>query len=105
MNDFPKEIYTRTNLQHIREFILHGGELDKASDEPYQVRLDKGCEPIINRLKRIYPNEDKLDNAISDLGHALSTYQDVSVEIGMKLGARLLYQLLFSDEEVNAKLK
>jgi hypothetical protein len=79
--------------------------LVEESNEPYQVRLDKGRKPIDKRLKSVYTNEDELEEAESDLSHALATYQDIGVELGMMLGARLLYQLLHSDEKLNAKLQ
>ena len=103
--DYTKDAFARTNLQYIRTFILDGAELVNVSEEPYHVRLKKARVPITNRLKSVYPNEEEQENALSDLGHALSTYEDVSIELGMKLGAKLLYQLLLSDGQLNAKLK
>jgi hypothetical protein len=105
MNDYPKDAFRRTNLQHIREFILYGGELGDESNESRQARLDKGREPIDNRLKSVFSDEEELEKAESDLSHALATFQDVSVELGMMLGARLLHQLLLSEEGLNAKLQ
>ena len=103
--DYTKDAFARTKLQYIRTFILEGAELVNISDEPYHVRLKKVRKPIFNRLREVIANEDELEKAEHDLSHALANYEDVSIELGMKIGAKLLYQLLLSDEQLSAKLK
>lgn len=98
MGNYIKDAFARTNLQYIREFIMSGAELVEPKDEPYHVRLKKESDPIFNRLKSLYPNEDELDKANADLARALSSYEDVHMEMGMKIGARLIYQLLISND-------
>jgi len=92
------EILARTDLEHIMAFILYGAENSRISDEPYDIRITNATRPIVNRLEQIYPNSDDMDNAYSDLTQALAIYQNVYMEIGMKAGAKLLHQLLFSDK-------
>ena len=98
MNDYIGEAFARTNSQYIREFILSGGELIESKDEPYHVRLKKGRDPICNRLKILYPVEKEYEEAYTDLFKALAAYEDVHMELGMKIGARLVNQLLISAE-------
>ena len=98
MSNHIKEAFVRTNMQYIREFIRYGSESINKKDESYHERLETGCEPIFSRMKSLYPDEKELDEAHNDLSHALSAYEDVYMEVGMKIGARLLYQLLFLDE-------
>ena len=57
------------------------------------------CAPIYKRLERTYPDETELDNAVADLSQALTVHDDVYMELGMKAGARLLYQLLLTDDQ------
>ena len=48
-------------------------------------------------MKQIYPNEKEYDEAANDITDAITAYEDVFLEIGMKAGARLLFQLLYQD--------
>ncbi|MCL2772037.1 MAG: hypothetical protein FWD71_01690 [Oscillospiraceae bacterium] len=66
----------------------------------YNMRLENDSENIINRFKRIYKDGEKeeYDDALSEFADATATYQNVFTEIGMKIGARLLFQLLCQDE-------
>jgi len=98
LNTPISEIYARTNLQRVMGFILCGAEDSKVSEEPYDTRLTKATRPIINRLEGIYPNADDMDNAYTDLSLALAEFQNVYMEIGMKAGARLVHQLLYTDD-------
>ena len=98
MNYYINEAFARTNLQYIREFILSGEQLIQPKDESYHVRLKEGTDPICDRLKNLYPVEDEYEEAYTDLNMALSTHENVYMELGMKIGARLVYQLLVSAE-------
>ena len=95
---YIKEALTRTNLQDIREFLLHGAEACIHRNESYEAWLKKECDPIYNRLETLYPTEDSREQASADLSQALSAYQSVYTELGMKIGAKLVYQLLVSEE-------
>ena len=95
---WSKEAISRTNIQDIREFLICGVEECTYRNEPCEVWLKKECDPIYKRLERLYPESDKLDEANADLSQALSAYQAVYMEIGMKAGARLIYQLLIENE-------
>ena len=92
------EIYARTDLQRVMGFILCGAEDSSVSEEPYDTRLTKATRPIVNRLETIYPDAEEMDNAYSDLSQAFAEFQNVYMEIGMKVGARLLHQLLSSSD-------
>jgi hypothetical protein len=50
-------------------------------------------------LESLYPNETELDKAAADLSKALTAYEYVYMELGMKAGARLLHQLLLTDDQ------
>jgi hypothetical protein len=41
----------------------------------------------------------ELTKATDEISKAISTFQEVYMEIGMKAGARLLYQLMVEDEK------
>ena len=98
MNSYIKSAFTRSALQNLCEFMFSGVEKYKIETDSYETRLKDSTDAIDNRLKKLYPNDDEYNEAYADLANALSTYQDVHMELGMKIGARLLYQLLILEE-------
>lgn len=96
--DYISKVFERMNIQQIRYFLLYGAEEATIDNRPYTVRLKSGSEPINKRLASLYPDKKELDNANDDLSKALTAYEKVYMELGMKAGARLAYQLLFSDD-------
>jgi hypothetical protein len=100
MLDYIESAFARTDLRQIRSFIMHGTEELKVGGESYKARLDHCDDAIIKRLEGTYTDNAELDKAFSDLGESTSTHQEVYMELGMKIGARLLYQLLISEEGV-----
>ena len=49
---------------------------------------------ILDRIKTMYKDERERENARGDLYDALIAYEEVYTEIGMKLAAKLIFQLL-----------
>ncbi len=97
--DYIKDAFSRMNLQQLRSFLLYG--TDDYSDDtlPYRDKLKSDCDPIYKRIERIYPDGAQRDEAAADLSRALTAYEYVYMELGMKAGARLLYQLLLTDDQ------
>ena len=96
---YINQIFERADIQQIREFLLLGLELAEPPDKrPYGERLEEGSLHITNRLKNISKNDDELDELYFELGESTEAYKNVFLEIGMKAGARLLFQLLHEDK-------
>jgi len=96
-----KEIFDRMNLQHIRNYIF-GNTAADIYDITYVQHLKEGSRLIKERLKTIYKNDEReLDDAMGEYTAAITAYSEVYAEIGMKAGARLLYQLLLQDDRLN----
>jgi hypothetical protein len=97
-----QEIMNRANLLYVRSFIFEENP-DPIWTEieclTYQQRLDESSILLKERLRKLY-SEDKnmLSNAMSEYTAAVQAYRDVYAEVGMKVGARLLFQLLFKDD-------
>ena len=101
MNDYIKDAFERMTLSQLRSFLLYGAE-DFAKDaQPYRETLKAGSDPIYKRLETLYPDGSERDEAAADLAQALNAYEYVYMELGMKAGARLLYQLLLTDDQPN----
>ena len=93
----------RMNLAQIRSFILSGEPERSQHGANYEERLDEAGEPIYAQINKLYPTARESTEPTDELSHALSTFQEVGFEIGMKAGARLLYQLMLEDEKQPAK--
>ena len=64
--NYIKEAIARANLQDVREFLLHGVEECRHTDETFEMRLKKGSEAIYKRLESLYPDGDSRDEAAAD---------------------------------------
>jgi len=96
-----KEILERADIKRIREFILDDVIIADNYDGTYQERIDRDSEEIIYALEKLSKeNTEKNhpDETMQDFKIALFAYRDVFTEIGMKIGARLLYQLLHEND-------
>ncbi len=95
---YIKDIFARLDLQQIREFLLYGAGNYDMQDKTYAERLKEASGPVFSNIESLFADDKpKREKAASDVSHALSTYNDVYMEIGMKAGARLVYQLLLVD--------
>lgn len=99
MNDYIKEAFERMNLHQFRSFILYGTDDYAEEVQPYRDKLQQDSDAIYKRLEAVYPDETELDNAVADLSQALTAYEYVYTELGMKAGARLFHQLLLTDDQ------
>ena len=99
---YVNEIFARMNVQQYREFVLYGTEDKHTVTGPYHVRLKQGSDPIYSRLQSAYHDNHDQDKVMDELSQALSTHCAVYMEIGMKAGARLVYQLLIENDVANA---
>jgi hypothetical protein len=93
-----EDTFARMDLQEIREFFLTGNNPRKLETDSYDKRLRDGTEPIHSRLVQYFTDKMEREYATSELADALGVYSDVYMEIGMKAGARIVYQLLLTDD-------
>ena len=89
-----KEIFLRMDMQQIRAFLLNGEETCEIENAAYDVRIKERERAIYHRLKSIYKNDLEYEKATGDLYEALTAYEEVYTEIGMKFAAKLIFQLL-----------
>jgi hypothetical protein len=96
--DYIKDAYARMDLPKLRSFLLYGQENFNEDVTPYREALEQRSDPIFKRLEGLYPDNKEFDKAAADLSDALTAYQNVYMELGMKAGARLIFQLLLTDD-------
>ena len=91
---YIKEIFERADLQQIREYLLGDTSVLERDTRTYEERLKQNCTPIIKRIEKISKDDQELDELFSEYSNAEEAHKDVFLEIGMKVGARLMFQLL-----------
>lgn len=88
----------RAHTQQLRSFFLDGLDLDNWHEDedsrPYEQRIREEERPIWELLEQTFPDGKELDNAAGKLNDALVVNQDVYMEIGIRAGAILMFDLL-----------
>ncbi|MCL2342488.1 MAG: hypothetical protein FWC62_01110 [Firmicutes bacterium] len=88
------EIFTRLDMQQLREFLLHGVECVEVSPRDYKQRLQEAWEPVTAILKQKFPETEEYEKITDEVQHYAAVTEDVSMEIGLKCGAILAAELL-----------
>ena len=96
-HNYINEIFERADLQQICEFFVSGLETEEPDLRPYGERLEESSLHIVNRMKYITKDEQEFSDYYDDFSEANTAYTKVFLEIGMKVGARLMFQLLYKD--------
>ena len=97
-----ENIFKRADLRQICSFILFREET-VTQTESYEEQLRKARILAYNVLKNVSDGKLEASDAKEDLNEAFYMYQEIYTEIGMKLGARMLFQLLHKDDNTEAK--
>ena len=88
-------------MQEIRSFMLDGVDLSNWCEKPnvdsYEERLREGEAPLWEFLENLYPEGEKRDAVYDILCKAILTNQEVYTELGIRLGANLVFELLRSN--------
>ena len=95
-----KNIFDRVDLRQIASFILFREETISQS-ESYEQQLKKAMELACDAIKKSIAGEITEKEATLDISDACDIYKEIYTEIGMKLGARMIMQLLHVDDSVN----
>ena len=90
--EFYDEIIQRADIKQVRSFIIHGKNLCQHKSEIAAFTDFDLFMRSLNLPQDKYDEWDRLSIAYAQ--SIRSTYS----EIGMKAGARLIYQLLFEEE-------
>ncbi|MDD4414461.1 MAG: hypothetical protein PHR14_07960 [Oscillospiraceae bacterium] len=91
------DIFTRLDIQHIREFLLHGVEECNVSDKSYYERLKSAERISTSFLRSFYTDNSDYEESTMPVFSYISVVEEVYMEIGMQCGVKLAMQLLESD--------
>ena len=91
---YVEKIFARLNIQHIREFLLHGVECLEINPKDYKQRIEDAWKPVDGVIKTHFSNTDEYEKVTNVICGYASATQDVYMEIGMQCGAILAMKLL-----------
>ena len=90
--NYIEEIFLRADIQHIREFLLHGTESLVLHQEPYKERIEKTQKKVDKRVHEIYSTEEECEEMMAIIFDYSSAVEQVYMEIGLQVGLMLAYQ-------------
>jgi len=92
--NYTSEIFNRVNLQHIREFLLHGAECLEVSDKSYEERIAVLHDKFIKRIETGFPDVREYEAVVSEVYSYATAVEEVYMEIGIQCGVALAIQFL-----------
>jgi len=93
MEDF-KSIFERMDIKQLCAFLLCGADDPETDRRDYGQKIKEESKPLFRRLENLYPDGEERDDFFSDILQALVAHEQVYMEMGMKAGAKLIFQLL-----------
>ena len=93
MSEFDA-IFSRLNLQHLREFLLDGADSPEVSPLDYRRRIEEAWEPVTAAIRSRFPDEEAYEDVIQKIDLYTFAIQNVYMEVGLKCGAILIARLL-----------
>lgn len=94
--NYIDEIFTRADIQQIREFLLHGVEAITIDPRTYKERLDSSQRRMSAKLREEYPNSEAYEKITGLVYEYVNAVEAVYMEIGMQAGAKLAIQTAHS---------
>ena len=88
------DIFARLNIQHLREFLLHGVECAEISPLDYRQRVQEAWGPVSEALRSRFPEPEEYEKVTGHVQAYAGATENVSMEIGMRCGAILIALLL-----------
>ena len=88
------EIFERLNIQHIREFLLHGCDEINTDSRSYVERLETPDEKMRNMLHCKFLEEQEYEEVTNEIYDYASACEEVYMEIGLQCGVILAMQIV-----------
>lgn len=90
--NYIDEIFTRADIQQIREFLLHGVEALAIDPHTYKERLESIQKRMTARLREKYTDTEAYEEITGLLFEYVDAVEAVYMEIGLQAGAILAAQ-------------
>ena len=92
--NYIEEMFHRTNIQQIRNFLMYGVECFDDTDATYAEREDSAWKTLVKKMETALPNKEERENFTNDITCYTCETEHIYMEVGMQCGARLIMQLL-----------
>lgn len=92
--NYTSEIFDRVNIQHIREFLLHGVPCCEISDKSYEDRIDELQKAVISSVECGFSDSREREAMVSQIFNYANAVESVYMEIGIKCGVAIAVQSL-----------
>ncbi len=89
-----EELFARADMQRVREFIKYGGD-GPVDPRSYDERLDRAYRDLNRWLAQRFPEEPERTAATETVFQSVTALEDVYLELGLLLGAKLALQQPF----------
>lgn len=95
------DLLERANLNSIESYLLYGGEsTDKPSEKTYSERLAEAKKKAAAFFQSRYSDIQEYDEITGYFNEQVAVFQDVYLEIGLILGAKIAFQIRERMEEI-----
>ena len=96
MATYIQQILDRADIQVLRDLLINAvADRSYVDSRTYEQRVQEGDASVNRYLERTYPDGAARDAVFVEIADAIMAHENVFFEVGMKCGARLLYQLLY----------
>lgn len=92
--NYVDEMLYRANTQQVANFFMGSGEIVIDEKATYKERIDKADRSFIERINKCKLDEETKKSILEKYFVCASDFQIAFTEIGIKLGAKLLIDLL-----------
>ena len=87
------EIFERLDIQHIREFLLHGVDETEIDTRSYMERLKTPEKTMTSMLHSKFPDGKEYEEVTDKVYDYATAYEEVYMEIGLQCGFVLAMQI------------
>ena len=91
-------IFERADLQQLCSFIVNREET-VARMESYQKEKERARDLAYQVLKDVGDKKMSYEEGLESLSESFAIHQEICMEIGMKLGAKMIHQLLLQEDK------
>jgi hypothetical protein len=92
--DYIQQIFSRVNVQLIREFLFYGPVSEKVDKRGYKARIEEAKKQAFEILEEKFTDSQELDDVSDKVFGYSATCQDVYMEIGLQCGFALALEML-----------
>ena len=91
--DYIEQIFSRANLQQLRNFLISGAEDIELSDKSYSEREKDAFNTLEKELKKMISDKKTVEDILLEFDECMRETNNIYMEIGLQCGFMLAAQL------------